>query len=125
MAEVALVDEHANGCTVCHAVAGPFVVFAVDNLTVQTTEGPIGVSCELTLCAPNDGREGCAGQAARTLGYQPAAVLGHAHDQLTEAYARAEQLEQKVGELEQAQAIREEELAAKIVKKVIAEASAA
>lgn len=126
MAEVALVDEHTNGCTVCQAVAGPFVVFAVSEFTVQTASmGPLGVAAELVFCAPRDGREGCAGQMARTVGYVPPDEHRLALTQYADVLESHETLEQRVGELEQAQSIREEELAAKIAKKVIEEASAA
>jgi hypothetical protein len=69
MADVLRVDEHPQGCTICMAVAGPFVVYKLAGYTVQTVEGPIQVDTEFALCARTDGREGCAGQGARLDGY--------------------------------------------------------
>lgn len=122
MADVIRVDEHQQGCTVCMAVAGPFVVYKVAGWNVQTVNGPIPVDTEIVLCAKTDGREGCIGQAARQDGYISAdehqALVGQ-HAAVLESHAA---LEQHVGELEQAQSIREDELAQRLVAKMLAEA---
>jgi hypothetical protein len=122
MADVLLMEDHPHGCTVCMAVRGPFVVYKVAGLTIQTVEGPLQVDTEFAVCAHNDGREGCIGQGARADGY----VAGDEHAQvveqvaaITEAHA---ELEAKYGELEQQKTLDRKALAAELAEEIIARA---
>lgn len=122
MADVLRVDEHPQGCTVCMAVRGPFLVFKIAGYIVQTVEGPIQVDTEFALCARTDGREGCAGQAARLDGY----VAPDEHENVVRQYGQLGELyatlETEKGELEAKVTLDRKQLAAEVAEEIIARA---
>lgn len=122
MAEMMLVDEHPSGCVACQAVAGPFVVVALAGWTVNTVQGPFQVDTDIVFCAARDGREGCAGQLARTAGYVGADERDNLVRQHEQVLAANGELEAKVQELEADKALNAEELAKKVAAHIIAEA---
>lgn len=122
MAEILRVDEHPQGCTICMAVSGPFAVFKLAGYIVQTVEGPIQVDTDFVLCARNDSREGCIGQAARHDGYVAPDEHENVVRQATELLDRYEVLERKAGELEAKTTLDRKALAAEVAEEIIARA---
>jgi hypothetical protein len=122
MADVLRVDDHPQGCTICQAVAGPFVVYKLAGFTVQTVEGPLVVDTEFALCARRDGREGCSGQGARLDGY----VAPDEHENAVRQYAdlleQHAELEARAGELEQKATLDRKQLAQEVAEEIIARA---
>lgn len=122
MAEMQLVPEHPNGCVACQSPTGPFVVIGLAGWTVNTVNGPFQVDTDVVFCAARDGREGCAGQLARTAGYFGADEKANLVGQYEQVLAANGELEAKVQELEADKTLNAEELAKKVAAHIIAEA---